>query len=1246
MAVQRLFTTDNEDIYADLTFVPRRSEIRNPDGSVVFLAEDVLVPEGWSQVATDIMAQKYFRKAGVPARTKRVAEKGVPAWLQRRTPDDKALAKLDEADRYTRETDSRQVFERLAGCWTYWGWKAGHFGDSEETARAFYDELRWMLARQYCAPNSPQWFNTGLNWAYGIDGPPQGHHYVDETTGKVRKSTSAYERPQPHACFIQSVGDDLVGDGGIMDLWTREARLFKYGSGTGSNFSNIRGEGEPLSGGGRSSGLMSFLKIGDRAAGAIKSGGTTRRAAKMVIVDVDHPDIEQYVNWKVTEEQKVASLVTGSRTNRRHLRAILDATRDESLGLRRFDPKRNDALKKAIRRARRALVPDNYVFRTIQYAKQGYTELDFPEFDTDWDSEAYSTVAGQNSNNSVRVNNRFMSAVQRAEDWRLTRRTDGAVAKTLPARRLWDQICYAAWACADPGLQFHSTVNEWHTCPNDGPIRGSNPCSEYMFLDDTACNLASFNLMRFYDPATRTFDVAAYRHGIRLWTRVLEISVSMAQFPSHAIAKLSYEFRTLGLGYANLGAMLMQMGIAYDSSEGRAICGCLSAILSGEAYAESARMAEQLGTFPRFENNREPMLRVVANHRRAAYNAPAEEYDGLSILPVGIRADVAPPEFLAPARAVWDEALELGTRHGFRNAQVTVIAPTGTIGLLMDCDTTGVEPDFALVKFKKLAGGGYFKIINQSVPPALDRLGYSPEQIDDIVKYTTGHGTLDGAPGVNLDTLRANGFDADAVAKIEATVKTAFDIKFAFNRFTLGEEFCTTALGLDRALVNSPDFDMLAALGFTAEEVAAANKYACGSMTVEGAPHLMDEHLPIFDCANKCGRDGKRFIAFEAHIRMMAACQPFISGAISKTINMPNDATIEDVDRAYTLSWRLGIKANALYRDGSKLSQPLAALYAEEMFGDEEAANDSMDDLYDLPAAAKAHAVAEKVVVRYLAQRRRLPDRRRGYTQKATVGGHKVFLRTGEYEDGNVGELFIDMHKEGAAFRSLMNSFAIAVSVGLQHGVPLEKFVDLFVFSRFEPSGLVTGNDRIKMATSVIDYIFRELAVSYLGRDELAQVRAEDLRPTTAGNEPDWTDEEIVGEHLLYGEDTDESPLQGSFGFARGNTTITNPGLRPVRTYAGAMGPVGGGNGAGMAMAGGGGGVALSAGTVPTSTTSVSDVITPVGTSSLKKRNSEILDAVAQGFTGDPCDNCQSLRMVRNGSCLKCMDCGSTTGCS
>jgi ribonucleoside-diphosphate reductase alpha chain len=1212
MTIERRFTSESDDAYEGLCFVARRSEIRNPDGSMVFLQDAVMVPESWSQVATDIMAQKYFRKAGIPAATRRIPEDGIPEWLQSSEIDEEALAALPKAERYTGESDSRQVFDRLAGCWTYWGWKHEHF-ETEAVARIFYDELRAMMAAQICAPNSPQWFNTGLHWAYGIDGPAQGHHYVDELTGRVRKSRSAYARPQPHACFIQSVTDDLVKEGGIMDLWTREARLFKYGSGTGSNFSNIRGEGEPLSGGGRSSGLMSFLKIGDRAAGAIKSGGTTRRAAKMVIVDVDHPDIETYINWKAVEEQKVASLVTGSKLNQVHLNRIMQATQQSGLeGEDRFNPRRNVQLKKAIREARRALIADNYIFRVIQYAQQGYTEVSFPVFDTDWDSDAYGTVSGQNSNNTVRVSNEFMAAIGKGEDWKLTRRTDGVVCRTVPAAGLWDQICEAAWSCADPGLQFHSTINDWHTCPTGGPIRGSNPCSEYMFLDDTACNLASLNLMRFYDTESHSFDIEAYQHGIRLWTRVLEISVAMAQFPSEAIARLSYEYRTLGLGYANLGALLMVMGLPYDSDEARAICGCLSAILSGESYAQSALMSEQLGPFPRYKDNADHMLRVIRNHRRAAYGAEPSEYEGLSILPVAINEADAPEAMLAAARSCWDRALELGQAHGYRNAQVTVIAPTGTIGLLMDCDTTGVEPDFALVKFKKLAGGGYFKIINESVPPALRFLGYSEDKIRSIIDYSRGHGSLLGAPAINHDTLRDRGFDEGALAKIEDVISTAFDVKFAFNRFTLGDGFCKDRLGISAAQLRDPEFELLPALGFTHEEIRAANRYACGTMTLEGAPGLKDKHLPVFDCANRCGRDGTRFIPYEAHIYMMAACQPFISGAISKTINMPNSATIADVSNAYTLSWKLGIKANALYRDGSKLSQPLSALYAQDLFSEDEL--DEAREAMELPAAAAATAIAEKVIVRYLARRRRLPDRRRGYTQKAMVGGHKVFLRTGEYKDGTLGEIFIDMHKEGAAFRSLMNCFAIAVSVGLQHGVPLEKYVDLFVFSRFEPNGLVAGNDRIKMATSVIDYLFRELAVSYLGRNELAQIQAEDLRADAVGrDEPEWNEEEVLQEAVLFPTVDVDEPPGGSSGFSRRAAHSYNslPTVRPVAA--------------------------------------VPEQEAHAGGSSVRTRaagSTTILDAVAQGFTGDSCESCGCMQMVRNGSCLKCMACGGTTGCS
>jgi ribonucleoside-diphosphate reductase alpha chain len=1191
MRIARCFTKAGEDPYATVRFRTASSEIRNPDGSLVFQAEGIEVPAEWSQVACDILAQKYFRKAGVPARLAPVAEQGIPPWLWRRAADEAGLAALAESARHGSETSARQVFDRMAGTWTYWGWKGGYF-DAEEDARAFYDEIRLMLARQIGAPNSPQWFNTGLHWAYGIDGPAQGHHYVDHQTGELRASESAYEHPQPHACFIQSVADDLVNDGGIMDLWVREARLFKYGSGSGSNFSKIRGDGEPLSGGGRSSGLMSFLRIGDRAAGAIKSGGTTRRAAKMVIVDIDHPDIEAFIDWKVIEEQKVAALVTGSKLAARHLNLIMAACREGA------DPAKNPALKTEIRAARRAMIPESYIQRVIQFARQGFTEIEFRTYDTDWESEAYLTVAGQNSNNSVRVSNAFLERVRADGPWQLTRRTDGTVAKSVRARELWDRIGYAAWASADPGLQFDTTINEWHTCPESGRINASNPCSEYNFLDDTACNLASLNLMAFRRD-DGTFDVPSFEHAVRLWTIVLEISVLMAQFPSKEIARRSYDFRTLGLGYANLGGLLMSMGIPYDSAAGRALGGAITALMTGSSYATSAEMAGELGAFPGYPENREAMLRVIRNHRRAAHGE-SSGYEGLSVLPLPLDAAHCPdPALAAAAGRGWDSALALGEQHGFRNAQATVLAPTGTTGLVMDCDTTGIEPDFALVKFKKLAGGGYFKIINGAVPQALRALGYDSAEIAAIERYALGHGTLAGAPAINHESLGAKGFDDRTLAAVEAALASAFDIKFAFNKWTLGEDFLVEGLGIAPGALDDPAFDLLAALGFARAGIDAANSFCCGAMTLEGAPHLKPEHLPVFDCASLCGRAGRRALSVESHIRMIAATQPFISGAISKTINMPNAAAVEDCKEAYMLSWRLGLKATALYRDGSKLSQPLAA----SLLGDDGEA----EELFAQSPTARAPLVAERIVERVIervmqrGERWRLPNRRKGYTQKASVGGHKVYLRTGEYEDGRLGEVFIDMHKEGAAFRSLMSSFAIAVSFGLQYGVPLEEFVEAFTFTRFEPSGIVDGNDTIKMATSILDYIFRELAISYLDRGDLAHVQPGDLMPDTVGK----------GEA--------ESSLMrhaASPGFLRNKLTVLDGGAGRATALAAFADP---------------------------------DTDGPLALSPMpseEMRFERIRAARMKGYDGDSCDECGNFTLIRNGTCLKCDTCGATSGCS
>ena len=1247
MRIERHFTTAGQDPYDGVRFASRDSRIVNPDGSTVFEAAGVTMPAEWSQVATDIMAQKYFRKTGVAADLETIEEDGVPAWLWRSGP---ASGEAGDEDAFAGETDARQVFHRLAGTWAYWGWKHGYF-DGEDDARAFYDELVYMMATQRAAPNSPQWFNTGLHWAYGIAGPAQGHSYVDPDTGDLSPSTSAYERPQPHACFIQSVADDLVGDGGIMDLWTREARIFKYGSGTGSNFSDIRGENEPLSGGGKSSGLMSFLKIGDRAAGAIKSGGTTRRAAKMVIVDADHPDIEAFIDWKASEEQKVAALVTGSRTIRKRLRAIVEAS-DQGL-----DPTSNRNLRRAISRARRDAVPEAYVLRVLQLVANGEEIIDFTEFDTDWQGEAYQTVSGQNANNSVRVTADFLDAVREDREWNLVRRTDGAVAKTLPARALWDRVALAAWQSADPGVQYDTTINEWHTTPAGGRIRGSNPCSEYMFLDDTACNLASLNLLRFFDEETREFDTEAYAHASRLWTVVLEISVLMAQYPSPAIAQLSYDYRTLGLGYANLGALLMVQGIPYDSPEALAQTSAYTALLTGVSYATSAEMAGELGPFAEYDANREAMLRVIRNHRRAAHDAPEGAYEGLTVLPRGLDAGHCPAPIVEAARAAWDHALALGEEHGYRNAQTTLIAPTGTIGLLMDCDTTGVEPDFALVKFKKLAGGGYFRIINQSVPSALRALGYNPGQVEAIVTYCAGTGGLEGAPHVNRHTLAELGFTRRVLDTVDEALGSAFDVTFAFNRWVLGDDFCRDVLGLTDEQLADPSFSLLEALGFTRTQIEEANDAITGRMTIEGAPHLREEHYAVFDCANRCGRYGTRYIEAMAHVRAMAAAQPYLSGAISKTINMPADATVQDVTAVYDAGADMMLKALALYRDGSKLSQPLATTVFDDWADDAE----DFDDLdgagpADTPALSTESAVEEaerilralptrdarEVVRRAVGllrgERVSLPSRRNGFAQKARVGGHTIYLHTGEFEDGSLGELFISMSKDGAAFRSLMNCFAIAVSIGLQHGVPLDAYMDSFLFTKFEPNGMVTGNDRIHMATSIIDYVFRELAITYLGRDDVSHMGQVDLSSTSTA------------------EDEFEAAPYADASATNGAVEVT-PALRAPNP-ADLVVPIAGG--ADVAEAPPAGSPAPAADAPRASTpeprteapsAASTNVEAPKATSTavsleLSDTAARKLRARQMGFEGDPCTDCGQMMMVRSGTCLKCVSCGATSGCS
>jgi ribonucleoside-diphosphate reductase alpha chain len=1108
----RRFTQENVNVFDQFEYDYRTSVIRNPSGEVVFEMNNVEVPRQWSQIATDILAQKYFRKAGVPQ-------------------PDGSLG---------RETSVKQVAHRLAHCWRVWGERNEYFATGND-AEIFYQELVYSILNQACVPNSPQWFNTGLYECYGIKGKPQGHYFVDAADGQLKKSTSAYERPQPHACFILSVEDDLVNDGGIMDLWVREARIFKYGSGVGTNFSNIRGEGERLSGGGTSSGLMSFLKIGDRAAGAIKSGGTTRRAAKMVCLDLDHPEIMGFINWKMEEEKKVGALIAA-----------------------------------------------------------GYP--------SDYEGEAYRTVSGQNSNNSIRIPNDFFEKLEKDEDWELKARTDGRIMKKIPAKEVWNQIAYAAWRCADPGTQYDTTINEWHTCPKGGRIRASNPCSEYMFLDNTACNLASVNLRRFYDEASNTMDVEGFEYTCRLWTTVLEVSVLMAQFPSKEVAQLSYDYRTLGLGYANLGSTLMVMGIPYDSEEARGIAGAITAIMTGISYKTSAEIASTLGAFPKYEENREEMLRVMRNHRLAAYDA--DEYEALSLKPQGIKAKYCPDYLLKAATKAWDEAVQMGEKYGYRNAQTTVIAPTGTIGLVMDCDTTGVEPDFALVKFKKLSGGGYFKIINQSVPAALRHLGYNEKEIDAVVKYAVGTGSFAGAPYINHQTLSEKGFIAEEIKKLDTAVLSAFEAGFVFNVYNLGEE-CLQRLGFKPEQYFNFDWNLLEALGFTEDQIETANDFVCGTMTVEGAPYLRAEHLAVFDCANKCGKKGERFIHAHGHIRMMGATQPFISGAISKTINLPHEAVVEEIADAYLLSWQLGLKACALYRDGSKLSQPLSNKSDKKKKAEEpetaaapvaETPASNIVDMSKLTVEDLLEEVQKRVqsspdtkLKRKLAtivERRTLPAKRRGFTQKAKINGQAIFLRTGEYSDGTVGEIFIDMAKEGATMRSMLNCFAISISIGLQYGVPLEEFVEKFVFTRFEPSGMV-DHPNIKSTTSIVDFIFRAMAYEYLGRTDLVHVLDKPEVMNTGTD--DW----------------DEIPTSLEY-------EKKIPELSDVRIVA-AGGPRNGDN--------------------KQTKTAVAG--------RMDGNSMDAVNAAAKSMQSDApaCNTCGHIT-IRSGTCYKCLNCGNSMGCS
>ncbi len=1030
---KRHLTTPEVHPFDALEWERRTSVIRDEKGNVIHELRNLEIPKNWSQLSTDIIAFKYCRKRGVPTF---ISETGG-------------------------EASAKQVVHRIAHSIRVNGEEQGGYFASTEDADNFEMELTHMLINQMGAFNSPVWFNVGLYQDYGIEG--QGILYNwNEETQTVVESRNAYERPQCSACFIQRVEDDLMA---IFDTVKNEAKLFKYGSGTGSNFSRLRSRYERLSGGGLSSGLMSFLNVFDAGAGATKSGGTTRRAAKMVVLDIDHPEIDDFINWKVREERKAKIL--------------------------------------------------------IEYG--GYP--------ADFNGEAYKTVGGQNSNNSVRVTDEFMTAVENDGDFSTKMRNTGEPHRTFKARELMNMIAEAAWQCADPGMQYDTTVNKWHTCPNTDRIYASNPCSEYMFLDNSACNLASMNLVKYLKD-DGMFDVDLFRHAVHVFTTAMEIIIDFASYPTAPIAQNSHDYRPLGIGYANLGTLLMLQGIPYDSDEGRTWAAAITAIEHAEAYRTSAEIAGSKGPFPGYAKNKEPFLNVMRMHRAASYD---------------ISRDNAPDYLIDAAQQVHEEMVALGEKHGYRNAQATNIAPTGTIGLLMDCSTTGIEPDFALVKFKKLAGGGFFKIINEAVPVALARRGYTQDEINDIITYAVGTGTLNGAPHINPDSLREKGLKDEEIGVVEALMKTTFDLSHSFNVMSLGES-AMERLGISKADYDNASFNFLTRVGFTEDQIDEATDVICGRMTVEGAPHLREEHLAIFDCANKCGKYSTRYIAPMGHVKMMAAVQPFISGAISKTINLPNDATVDEVKDVYMQSWHLGLKALALYRDGSKGSQPLSTSAKKK----------------EEKTAEVKEVIKEVTKVVYRPERRRLPDDRQAITHKFSIAGHDGYVTVGLYEDGRPGEIFIKMAKTGSTVNGLIESFAITASVALQYGMPLEVLVNKLAYTRYEPAGF-TKNPNIRIAKSITDYIARWLALKFLSQETQVMVGVNTTQSVST-EQLDLANAKVNDE---------EAPVELPAGTAEG--------VRPS----------------------------------PTPDTS---------------------DAPA-------CPDCGSMT-VRNGTCYKCLNCGSTTGCS
>ena len=1048
MKLARLITDASSDPFAGLSWRKVDVEVCHADPAARVCLTDIEVPAHWSREAAETFVHYYIRRAGVPTRTLRVREEGVPEFLWASVPDTAALQALPEEERTTHEMSARQVFLRLAGMWTYWGFTFGYF-DTEGDAKTFHDEIVAMLARQVMAPNSPQWFNSGLHWAYGMKGPAQGHCYGDHESGKLKLSSNAYARPQLHACFLHSVKDELVSEGGIMHLYEREMRVFKYGSGAGANMSAIRGKGEGLSSGASALGLMRFLTIGDKAAGAIHAGGLPRRAGKMVVVDIDHPDVVSFIRWKGEEQYKIAALITGARVMRKYLSGVMAAVHTGSSEAR-FNPQHNPALAAAVDKARRAMIPSSAIERVIAYAREGYRELHIPMYGSEADSDVFFTVSAHQTRQAVRVTDRFMEAVGNKQRFALRKRMDGHVASHQQASDMFDDLAHAAWATGEPTIQFSDTIAKNNTCPETDEIRASTPSSEYLFLDDTACPLATINLVACAD-GKGFINTAFFSHAVRIASIMLDISVGIAQYPSRAMARRTLDTRPIGLGIANFAPLMMRMGYAYDSDEARATAAALTAMMTGEVCAVSAELAKELGAFHEFAKNRTPLLAwIMARRDLLITDSEAAEQLHWEALPQTSLRDAA--------RRAWEIAYIKAEAYGVRNAQFSCVPPTTTITRVMDCETLGLMP------VRRLMRAGQKKL-SADVTYGLSALGYSVNQIAEMSRYVCGEPSLEHSPHIHAESLRALGFSHAQIRAIEEGLESAADIHAAFDPFVIGERFCREKLNIGDAELYDAQFNLLAHMGFSHAQITAADAYLCGARTLAGAPHLRMEDEAVFTQA----------VTPEAQIGLLASAQAFLTGGMAHTLQLPQHTTLEQCQNLIHSAWKKGLKSITLRREH-------CALYEDAMpFAELQETRRADDALVFREAqtmmSGSTSAIAAQLLSQFMQTRRELPMRRKGFTQKTMLGGQVVYLRTGEYEDGSLGEMAIDAPESPELYRAMLQQFSRAISIALQYGVPVAAFVD--AFARVQPSHVGSGDDMSEVSM-MLTHVFSELAASYM----------------------------------------------------------------------------------------------------------------------------------------------------------------------